>query len=260
MWVADLVTMLHRPVLFSSFIVSAMVAGLLPSCDRSDDPGLVEKVSLLEAELRNRDQQIAALEEGSKSAGGSSSGEATASAPDLDAARAAYLGFVETLKGKLAEVMPDAKFDRTSVFPVEGPDPSAPIFSRVAFRIITKDGRSGEMVVPLSASPSGTWNEPATKEIAASFKSKLAAPPVAAATAPTSQAAPPPRSQPTDVMGASRTVEVQWGDKPSQAGRNSASPPTPQPTPALAQPAPQSSPSVPKKVMPTSRDVIIDFE
>lgn len=231
-------------------IATAMVAGLLASCDPSGDPGMIEKVALLEAELRDRDQQLAAMQEEANSSGSSETAAPTASAPDLDAARSGYLGFVESLRTKLAGAMPDAKFDRTSVFPVEGPDPSKPILSRVAFRITGKDGRTGEMVIPLFADPSGTWEEPATEEIIAGFKTKAAAAPVAAST-PAPQPAAPQRPQPTDVMGANRTVEVQWNDGPAQPAA---------PAPPPSQPAPQPSPAMPKKVMETSRDVIIDFE
>jgi hypothetical protein len=159
-------------------IATAMLAGLVVSCDPAGDPGMIEKVALLEAELRDRDQQLAAMQEESKSDSDSGS-TAEASAPDLDAARGAYLEFVEGLRSKLVEEMPDAKFERPSVFPVEGPDPSKPIFSKVAFRVTAKDGRSGEMVIPVFADPSGAWQEPETEQIIAGFKPK-----------------PPPRQQP----------------------------------------------------------------
>lgn len=243
----------HAP--FLRILAPAMAATLFQSCDRPD-PGMIEKVSLLEAELRERDRQLAAMEEEAKSESSSDAPDAT-TAPDLDAARAAYLGFVESLRGTLAQAMPELKFERTSVFPVEGPDPSKPILSKVAFRITGKNGRNGEVVVPLFADPAGSWLEPDTAEVVARFKTQLtaaAATPAAPAPAP-QPAAPAPRPQPTDVMGAQRTVEVQWGDQP---------PAQPSPRPASpSPPAPQAqpqSPAMPKKVMPTSRDVIIDFE
>ena len=234
-----------------------MMAGLVVSCDPAGDPGMIEKVALLEAELRDRDQQLAAMQEESKS--DSDSGSTTeASAPDLDAARGAYLEFVEGLRSKLVEAMPDAKFERPSVFPVEGPDPSKPIFSKVAFRVTAKDGRSGEMVIPVFADPSGAWQEPETEQIIAGFKTKAAAAPVAAPT-PAPQPVAQKPAQPTDVMGASRTVEVQWDDGPRQPPGTPAAQPRGQ-APPPSQPAPPPAPSVPKKVMPTDRDVIIDFE
>jgi hypothetical protein len=243
---------MSRPAPLTRILASAMLAGVFSSCDRPD-PGMTEKVALLEAELRERDRQLATMAEEAKSES-STDASPTAGAPDLDAARGAYLGFVESLRSKLATAMPDAKFERTSVFPVEGPDPSKPILSRVAFRIVGKDGRSGEMVVPLFADPAGAWQDPEIEQVIAGFNARPAAPPAAANTAPAPQpAAAPARPQPTDVMGAERTVEVQWGDKPQQAA--------PQQAPATPQPAPQpQSPAVPKKVMPSSRDVIIDFE
>ncbi len=236
------------PVLF----VAALAVVFPASCNHREDPGMAEKIALLEAELRSRDEQLAAMEEESKSAADSSA-ESTSGAPDLEAAKGAYLAFVESLRAKLAGELPGAKFDRTSVFPVEGPDPSKPILSRVAFRITGADGRSGEMLVPLFADPAGDWQEPETTQIVADIKAKLAAPsqPPASAAKP----AEPTRSQPTDVMGASRTVEVDWNDGNSQPGRPAAQAPAPPPAPAAP-----AAPAVPKKVMPTSRDVIIDFD
>lgn len=235
-----------------------MIVGSVTSCDPKGDPGILEKVALLEAELRDRDQQIAAMQQEVNSAS-ESKAEPTAGAPDISAANAAYLKFVENLRGELAKSMPDAKFERTSVFPVEGPDPSKPILSRVAFRITGKNGRTGEMVIPLSASPSGEWEEPETAEIVASFNSKLTEAPGAGTSSPTApQAQAPQRTQPNDVMGASKTVEIQWDDGQPPAGKKPAAPSARQPAPP--QPAPKPEPAVPKKVMPTSRDVIIDFE
>lgn len=231
-----------------------LAAGGLVSCSPREDPGITEKIALLEAELRDRDGQLAAMQEENSAEPVSDS---TTRAPDLDSAKGSYLEFVETLRKSLAEAMPGTKFDRTSVFPVEGPDPSKPILSRVAFRVVAQDGRAGEVLVPLFANPAGEWQTPQMSEIVASFKAKQSAPPVAAQTPAPQPAEPPKKSTPTDVMGANRTVEIDWNDGPKQAQQ----PPTPAPQPAAPQPPPQQpAPVMPKKVMPTTRDVIIDFE
>ncbi len=223
--------------LFHRIPAAVLAAGVLASCSPREDPGITEKIALLEAELRNRDEQLAAMQEESSS---KDSSESTAGDPDVDTAKSSYL-----------EELPGARFDRTSVFPVEGPDPSKPIVSKVAFRILAQDGRSGEILVPLSANPAGEWQQPPTGEIVASFKAKQSVPQVATQ-APAPQQQEPPKSKPTDVMGANRTVEIQWGDK-------AVAPPVQQPA-SPQPPAQPPAPAVPKKVMPTSRDVIIDFE
>jgi hypothetical protein len=237
-------------------LIAAGFVSFLPSCEQRHDPGLLEKAALLEAELRDREQQLAAMRE-EVDAASQVAAQPGIEAPDLDAARGGYLTFVEDLKAKLAGGMPGVTFDRTSVFPVEGPDPSRPIISQVTYRVVDKDGRSGEIDIPLFADSSGTWQEPDAGKIAEAYKTKLAAATAArntaAAAAP--QPAAPPRPQPTDVMGANRTVEIQWGDQQPQGNPNTAPPPQPAPQ-TQAQPAP----ALPKKVMPTSRDVIIDFE
>lgn len=233
---------------FHRIPAAVLAAGVLVSCTPREDPGITEKIALLEAELRSRDEQLAAMQEESSS---ETSTASNTGAPDLDAAKAGYLGAVETLRKNLAEALPGAKFDRTSVFPVEGPDPSKPILSRAAFRIVSQEGRTGEIVVPLFANPAGEWQQPPTSEIVTGFKAGQSAPPVTAQT-PAPQPAEPPKSKPTDVMGANRTVEIQWGDKPAAPPvQQSAAPQSTTPPPA---------PAVPKKVMPTQRDVIIDFE
>jgi hypothetical protein len=233
----------------------ALASGFLSSCTRPEDPGIKEKIALLEAELRDRDEQLATRQEEANSQTAPAA-EPAASMPDLDKAKGGYLAFVEELRQKLARALPAAKFDRTSVFPVEGPDPSKPIISRVAFRIASADGRSGEMVVPLFADPAGRWQEPQTAEIIANFKAKLAAPAVVSNT-PAPQPAAPAPAKPLVGPEADKTIKIDWNDGPKQGQK----PPTPNPQPPLPQaPVQPQSPALPKKVMPTSRDVIIDFE
>jgi hypothetical protein len=238
----------------------SLTAGFFVSCNRSEDPGMIEKVALLEAELRDRDQQIATLQEASPA----SAAPAVAAAADVDTAKANYLKCVDSLRAKLIAGLPDTKFDRTSVFPVEGPDPLKPIGSKVAFKVIHKDGRSGEIVVPLAADMAGAWLEPASDEIITGFKAKSAATPPAVATTTPKAATMPPntpgRTQPNDVMGANRTQEIAWDDAPGTKPPTAA-PPTPEVSnpPPTTPPIAPTAPSGPKKVMPTARDINIDF-
>jgi hypothetical protein len=239
-------------------IVTAVgVACLCVSCDRLGDPGIKEKVALLEAELRDRDAQLTLMQEETAS---KPAAEPANAGPDLQAASGAYLGFVDELRKQLAAALPGAKFERTSVFPVVGPDPLKPITSSVAFRVVRQDGKSGEISVPLFADAAGKWLEPEAdqiSEITAKFKAKPANTPAAATSNPAAQpAAGTAKPKPTDVMGANRTVEVDWGDAPPLPQGTTAAPAPKPETPPAAPPAPV----VPKKVMPTSRDVIIDFD
>ncbi len=238
---------------FTRLSASLIVAGCFVSCQDSD-PGLQEKISLIEAELRDRESQLANVREELREASKQSS-PAEASGPDIDAARSSYSSFIDTFRKTVAAEMPDVKIERTSVFPIEGPDPAKPIVSKVAFRVVGKNGRSGEMIIPLFADPSGKWQEPDTSELA-SFKEGLEAAPQVATKAPT-----PPQQQkkekklPNDVMGSEKTIVVQWDDAPApRTGTPKQEQPAPQPAP---QPA---APKLPPKVMPTTRDVIIDFE
>lgn len=248
-------------------LTALLPSAALVSCNSKSDPGLTERIALLESELRERDSQISALqEEADKKAQAESA--PSAAAPDLKAAKSSYPDFIESLHKKLASAIPAAKFDRPAIFPVEGPDAAKPIVSRVSFRITSADGRTGEMVIPLFADPSGQWQEPETDEIVAGYKAKLAAAPSVATTQPPQQQVPAhpqqqPRQQPTDVMGANRTIEVQWNDgqKPPQRQPQQAPQQTQTPPPQQVPQAPQEQqPATPKKVMPTSRDVRIDFE
>ena len=250
-----------KPRMIICRIAAAVGAAcLFVSCDRPGDPGIKEKVALLEAELRSRDAQLALMqaEIATKPAA-----EPASAGPDLQAASGAYLGFVGELRKQLAAALPGAKFERTSVFPVVGPDPLKPITSSVAFRVVRQDGKSGEISIPLSADASGKWLEPEASqisEITANFKAKPASTPPVAPGIPAAQpAAGPAKTKPADVLGANRTVEVNWGDaSPPPQGTTAGPAPKPE-TPPPSPPAP-SAPVVPKKVMPTSRDVIIDFD
>lgn len=222
----------------------------LTSCDRKD-PGLVEKLSLVEAELREREARLENMqrEMARLSKAKTSSGS---SGPDIGAAKSGYSEFIEGLRLKIAGELADAKIERTSVFPIKGPDPDRPIVSQVAFRVVGANGRAAELTIPVYADASGKWQQPAFDELAA-FKAGLNE---ESRVAKNEAATPAPKrkEQPKDVMGANRTIEIQWDDG-TPAARNGQSQAPPQPAPR--QPA---APALPKKVMPTSRDVIIDFE
>ncbi len=242
--------MSSRTLGFTRLTASLVAAGTLASCN-GGDPGLEEKISLIEAELRDRESQLANVRDELRDAS-KAAAPAEASGPDVDAARSSYPSFIDKLGKKVAAEMPGVKIERTSVFPIEGPDTAKPIVSKVAFRIVGKNGRTGEMMIPLFADPSGKWQEPDASEMA-SFESALKEEPQTAAKAPTP---PQQRKQPPkDVMGASRTVEVQWDDAPPPRTGN---PQQGQPAPAA--PRQPAAPKLPAKVMPTTRDVIIDFE
>lgn len=230
--------------------VPFMAAGFLASCRQEPDPGITEKVDLLEAEIRDRDTQIAALQSEIESA--SKSEPAAAPAPDLDAARAAYFGFVESLQKQLAEALPDAKVAAPTMFPVDGPDMAHPIISKVGYRISLANGGDGNVIIPISASPSGEWEMPDMTAIIADVKSKPAPNPETAKQA--SSPPPEPRQKPVDVVGADRTVEVQWPEDKRPAAPQKPAPRQP------TRPSAPAKPALPKKVMPTSRDVIIDFD
>ncbi len=236
-------------IILSSFILSSSVI----SCNRETDPGVLEKVALLEAELRSRDEELETLR--GEAASAKSVPLAASMAPDVDNAKSGYLACIEKVKVGLLLALPSAKFERTSVFPVEAPDTANPIFSRVAFRVIAADGRSGEIGVKLSANAAGQWQEPDLEEAVTTFKTKAIASqssPAITQTAPSNNLPQiQPSTLPKDVMGANRTVEVGWGDK-----QTSTSPPTIAPVP----PTSPATPAIPPKVMPTNRDVIIDFD
>lgn len=241
--------------------IPVLLSGGMMSCNRQD-PGLLEKVALLEAEVRERDMRISEMEKETAA----TAENVSSAVPDLDAARSAYSAFVEDLKGQLVEKLPEVKFERTSVFPIEGPDPETPIVSKVAFTVTASNGRTGEMIIPIVANTSGAWQEPSVEASISKLKTSLTAPAVAnhpqKSSDPPPTVATPPKTSPRDVMGADRTVDIQWNE-PAQRGQRAAPPTQGVPTQQPATPPPSSGatrPTTPKKVMPTDRDVIIDFE
>lgn len=237
----------------------------LAACDEQDG-GLQERVALLQAEL---DQKAVEAEKARKAlAAVEKKGQEASAAPDLEAAKGRYLSGVDEFGKSLAESLPGVKFERTSVFPVEGPDAETPIRSKVAYQVILAGGKAAEITVPLAATADGDWRFPEVSAIANQFKSDMASMASRAAAAPSARPAataqPPPRSAPTDVLNADRTVEVQWDD-PASAPPKQATPPGQQQSqaaPPAKPPAGGGTSPTPelKKVMPSSRDVIIDFE
>ncbi|MCW1922511.1 hypothetical protein OKA05_08090 [Luteolibacter arcticus] len=249
-------------------LAGTSAAFVLVACD-DQDGGLQERVALLQAEL---DQKAIDIEKSRKAlAAAEKKEQATTAAPDLDAAKSSYLSGVDDFGKSLAESLPGVKFERTSVFPVEGPDSETPIRSKVAYQVTLAGGKTAEITVPLVATAKGDWRFPKAPEIANQFKSDIAsmasraaAAPLAA-TRPTAPAQPQARPAPTDVLNADRTVQVEWNDPASPAPRQASPPAQPPPqAQAPAQPPATGAGSPPppelKKVMPSSRDVIIDFE
>lgn len=260
--------------------IAAVCACVLPSCDRQGDPGLRERVSLLEAELSQRDDSMknlkAEISKKEKEADSASSSSSSApAAADPAKARQTYLAAVETIQASLTKSLgSDGTVDRASVFPVTGPDPDYPIASKVGFTILAKNGRKAEVVVPLVANAAGEWKEPTGDEIAGQFRKSLSSMPAVAdntGTAPTPTPQPqqpprqpqPPNRTPNDVMGANRTVQVGWDEPtaPAPQPQRPANPtPQPQPQPTPQPPAQKPAGQQPVKPMPSNRDVIIDFD
>ncbi|MGC4014451.1 MAG: hypothetical protein QM755_08060 [Luteolibacter sp.] len=261
--------------------LAAVCACGLSSCSRNEDPGLRERVSLLEAELSQRDdslknlkEEFAKKEKEAESASASSSSSPAAADPAK--ARQSYLTAVESIQASLTKALAsDGAVDRASVFPVVGPDPDYPISSKVGFTIVAKNGRRAEVVVPLVANASGEWKEPSGDEVASQFRKSLSSLPAVAdntgtTPAPQPQSRPQPqpqaKPQPNDVMGANRTVQVGWDEPAAPAPQQPQRPanPTPQPQPTPQPPAqpPAQKPATPQptKPMPSNRDVIIDFD
>ncbi len=240
-----------RPAFLIQSVAATLIATMIVSCD-STDPGMAEKVALMEAEIREKDRLMESMSAELSSRSTVSNAPAT---PNIEAARNSYLRYVDQLRDKIAQAMPDMTFDsdRVSVFPVVGPDPSLPIASKAGFYVTTADGNRGELVVPFQADFSGNWKDPDIEKIVKAFQVPQSAPVKQAANP---QAGSPPASTPPrDVMGAERTIEVQWGDEaPQQSPPQSSN---------QGQPSPPSSPSqpkIPQRVMPTDRDVIIEFD
>jgi len=220
------------------------------SCD-SADPGLAEKIALMEAEIREKDRRIESM---SSEISRSSAVPSAPATPNVEAATSSYLRYVDQLREKMAGAMPKLTFDsdRVSLASVVGPDPLLPITSTATFHFTTADGKRGELVVPLHADFSGNWKDPDIEAIVKAFQMPQSGPQTPAATNQT--AVQNSTTQPKDVMGADRTIEVNWGDAPQQQ-------PTPPPNQSQpsAPPSTPAQPQLPQRVMPTDRDVIIEF-
>jgi hypothetical protein len=217
----------------------AALSFLLLACQSKNDKGLQERVDLLEAELVTRNETISQLRR-EISEREQSSAETTI---DLDRAKSTYTAMIEQVRdGLQATLGNQGKVTSATIAPILAPDSEYPVSSQVIFALTTAAGKS-EVVIPVQANATGAWRIPQAEDYAKFLKSAKTTTPTVAAT-PNRPA--PQQEEPRDVMGAQKTEKVTWGDE--------AAPPTQQ----RPDPAPQT-PTIPKKVLPSSRDEIIDF-
>jgi hypothetical protein len=234
-------------------VIVSLAAVFLSSCQRNDKNGLMERVDALEAELTTRNEKIDKLLSELKSLEIQKSQQQ----PEVDLAKASYKVATEDLASALRTTFNDgARLDDIIVNDVVVNDPAYPITSAVDAVFTTKNG-NWRVKLPMRATTKGRWENLQGDALNEALKSaRQVGMAQQAASQPTRQNQPAETSRPAaprDVMGARKTEVIDWGDSPPS--RNA----PPQQTQQPAAPAPAQKPAVPPKVMPTNRDVMIDF-
>ncbi len=239
---------------------------MLAGCG-GDDPGLIERIDRLEADLRSRDDRIGELEqkiEASKSAG------TRAARPSASAVEEAFAREAVSLRRQIEQLAGPGRLADYSLSSVESVDLSRP-YSATITLTMEGDGGAGNVRVKgkAFADESGRWKLPSAQDmLAAAQQAARQAKEEARSQSTTIHSGStggsgrpgPAQATPQDVMGAGQTIQIDWGDAPRQ---NTRSAPTSAPQPPAAPPgeAPTNDagkPS-PQKVMPVDRDITISW-
>lgn len=235
-------------------IAVSLTAMLLASCERKEQQGLLERIDALEAELVTRDEKIQQL----RSELAQREKQESEQEPEIDLAKASYKEATEGIAQSLRGLFQDqGRVDDVIVSDVTVHDPDYPIASALDVVFSTRTGQ-WRVKIPMRASSKGRWesmDESMLKEHLKQSRQLSGSQPAVTQQSSANPAPAPAKPElPRDVMGAQKTEVIDWGDQPP--ARRPQQPQAQQPQ--TQQPAPQR-PAVPPKVMPTDRDVMIDF-
>ena len=234
-------------------IAVSLAAVLFSSCERNEQNGLMERIDALESELTTRDEKIQQLHAELKSL----EKEQSEQQPDLDLAKASYKAATEDMTRALRDLFKDqARIEDVIINDVSMNDPEFPIVSAMDVVYTTKSG-NWRVKLPMRATTKGRWETMEEATLIEVLKSsRQIGGPQQVSAQPAQQNQPTQSTKPAlprDVMGAGKTEVIDWGDP-----KSAPSPQQQTQQPAAPQVAPQK-PALPPKVMPTNRDVMIDF-
>ena len=209
---------LYRPIAIVVPVGLLFVAGC-----KEEDPGMLERIILLEAEQRDQERVMKRLEKEKRTLTAEVEKAEAGGGGNIDVARANFSKEVSRLETELGAGVTGGE--------ITGPGAAYAYAAQVVV-----DGRA----FPVKADAEGRWVFPG----AAVIRERLGG--GGSGRAPAAQT-----RQPTDVMGAGRTEQIDWGDAPRQPQQRQRQP---------AQQPTQRKPSGAKQVMPSDRDITIDFD
>ena len=241
-------------------------AVLLASCsDRAQE--LEEKVTQMQRQLDQTEKQLRAANQALANRGPADGATQTSSVttgglPTRDAVEQSYAGSVAAFRKELDSKLTDFRVQSCTTHSVQMPSEFFPFTSQLSLTLLSKDGRNFTTDIPVKADATGKWVFPAVSEVTQRIENAGRMAGARSSPGQNQTAA----DQPAPYMKVDGTFVIQWPDS------NPGVPPVSARAPATAEatavpttpvpPAPPQSPSprpVPNSVMPTDRDVHIQF-
>jgi hypothetical protein len=241
-------------------------AVLLAGCsDRAQE--LEEKVTQMQRQLDQTEKQLRAANQALANRGPADGATQTSSAttgglPIRDAVEQSYAASVAAFRKELDSKLTDFRVQSCTTHSVQMPSEFFPFTSQLSLTLLSKDGRNFTTDIPVKADVTGKWVFPAVSEVTQRIENAGRMAGARSSPGQNQTAA----DQPAPYMKVDGTFVIQWPDS------NPGAPPVSARAPATAEatavpttpvpPAPPQSPSprrVPNSVMPTDRDVHIQF-
>ena len=245
-------------------------AVLLASCsERAQE--LEEKVTHMQRQLDQTEKQLRAANQALANRAAAegatqTSSVATGGLPARDAVEQSYAASVAAFRKELDSKLKDFRVQSCTTHSVQMPSEFFPFTSQLSLALLSKDGKNFTTDIPVKADVTGKWVFPTVSEATQRIEhaGRMAA---AAGTRSSTGQNQTAADQPPPYMKVDGTFVIQWPDS------NPGAPPVAARAPATAEataaptttepsaPRPQSPPpqQVPNSVMPTDRDVHVQF-
>ncbi len=216
-----------------------MLAAFLLLIGCAEDPGLLERIDRLEAELEKRDSTISALEKQIRS---KQAAEQKNQPLELSRIEESFAGQAMQLRSELTNKLGADNVLTYSLSRVERMDTTKPYSASIKIAVQIPNQGTASLTADARGNTSGEWQLPTADNILLQAN-QLA----------TQQQQQPTTRQPKDTRGSQQTVEIEWG------GNNQQRQPQQPPVPNVDQKSPPRKTTTPDPVLPVDRDVIIDF-
>jgi outer membrane murein-binding lipoprotein Lpp len=244
---------------------------LLASCsDRAQE--LEEKVTQMQRQLDQTEKQLQAANQARANRAAAESATPTSSVatvglPSRDAVEQSYAASVAAFRKELDSKLKDFRVQSCTTHSVQMPTELFPFTSQLSLTLLSTDGKNFTTDIPVKADVTGKWVFPSVSEVTQRIENAGRMAAAAGGRSPTRQNQTA-GDQPAPYMKVDGTFVIQWpNSNPDAAPVPTRAPATAEATavpttPLPPAPPPQSPPparEVPKPVMPTDRDVHVQF-